>query len=622
MDKNQIEPLLRMREHTGSLLFPGGEREQEAWWKRIGEAASYRPMIGEIRAEAERLLQQQAPELTYALFRLFKEQGTRLEYERAYFEMRRRLNTFAIMSLLEPERESYFEALQETLWSICNEYTWSLPAHVNKSPESTAESRYSLDDPSASLAANAGAIDLFSAETGFALSEILRLTEHRLPLLLRNRIVHETYRRIFWPFVHQGPFHWEKATTNWSAVCAGSVGAAALHLIEDSGELALVLERVFGAMESYISGFTKDGATTEGYGYWYYGFGFFVFFADLLKTRTAGSLDLLSGERMHQIALFQQKCFLSGASVVNFSDSRPTSHIHIGLTHYLHRLYPDVELPDMELRTSFTEDHCSRWATAFRNLLWFREEKAAAGAPWGPATYVLEDAQWVVTRHAADSGLYCFAAKGGHNDEPHNHNDIGHFIVHCDGETFLADLGCGMYTQSYFGAARYEYACNGAQGHSVPIIDGKLQQEGAGHRARQWSASANGEAVAVQMDLSAAYGADTHLKRLTRCLTWHKRELPMLALVDTFEMTVAPDSVTERFISFIEPERIDGRLILRGSKRRLVIAYDGSLLEPELSRLEFIDHFGVEQAAYAIDLKLLHPAQHCSAEVQFHFELI
>ena len=39
-----------------------------------------------------------------------------------------------------------------------------------------------------------------------------------------------------------------------------------------------------------------------------------------------------------------------------------------------------------------------------------------------------------------EGGLY-LAAKGGHNDESHNHNDIGNFIVYADGRPILIDAG-------------------------------------------------------------------------------------------------------------------------------------------------------------------------------------
>ncbi|GFR37032.1 hypothetical protein PRECH8_03280 [Insulibacter thermoxylanivorax] len=44
--------------------------------------------------------------------------------------------------------------------------------------------------------------------------------------------------------------------------------------------------------------------------------------------------------------------------VVNFADSDATGHVHMGLTHYMKKLYPEVEIPVSTLRARFADDHC------------------------------------------------------------------------------------------------------------------------------------------------------------------------------------------------------------------------------------------------------------------------
>jgi hypothetical protein len=616
MDRDQIKKLLASCSNEDhSLLFEAGK--QDSWWSRIRMSEAHSPMLDEIRREAEMLLQQQPPDLSYELFQIFGQSGSRLEYERAYFERRKRLNTFAMMSLLEPERMEFQDGLHQMMWSICNEYTWCLPAHLGTSPEVTSDMNFSLQDVSMSLKGSSSSIDLFAAETGFALSEIWQLTEHRLPRLLRNRVFQEVYRRIFWPYMHNGPFHWETATHNWSAVCAGSIGAAALHLMKDEDDLAAILERVLGSMDCYLEGFEEDGATTEGYGYWYYGFGFFTFFADLLKKRTAGSINLFNNEKVHQIALFQQKCFMSGSAVVNFSDSNPESHIHMGLTHYLNNIYPDMFIPEISLRTSYTEDHCNRWATAFRNIWWLSPE--ITGQSWEQATYYLNNAQWLISRQVNKQGITCFAAKGGHNAEPHNHNDVGHFIIHSHGETFLADIGCGMYTEGYFGPQRYTYLCNGSHGHSVPMINGQLQQEGAIHRAHVLNIAMNKDVEHVEFDLASAY-SNVNLEKLIRSFTWRTTDNPALMLEDTYTFSLEPHTIVERFISFIPPEPSADCVVISGKNQRLLLSYDHKVLQPAVQKLEFTDHYGVCKKVYALDFTWSRPQKQCKLSFHFQFE--
>ncbi|MBA4493315.1 heparinase II/III family protein [Paenactinomyces guangxiensis] len=616
MKRIKIRELLDLHKNgSSSLLFIDAEH-QDAWWREINASPSYKPMVDEIRQEAARLLRERTPELTCTLFRIFNETGSRLEYERAYFERRKRLNTFALISLLEPEKTEYHEALHNILWSICDEYTWCLPAHLKGRPETFTEINYSLK-AAEERPGEPETIDLFAAETGFALSEIMKLTERSLPELLRKRIYQEVYRRIFLPLIRHGPYDWEKATHNWSAVCGGSVGAAALHLMDNSDDLAIILERVLQAVTYYLKGFQEDGACTEGYTYWQYGFGYFVYFADLLKKRTAGSIDLFSLEKVHQIALFQEKCFLSGNTVVNFSDSLPEARVFLGLSHFLKGVYPDLELPQIKLRTRYTDDHCSRWAPAIRNLLWVNPREH--GQPWRAATYYLDNAQWFISRHVAKSRYYSFAAKGGHNEEPHNHNDIGHFILHADGETFLADLGCGMYTDEYFGPKRYSFVCNGSHGHSVPIINGQYQVEGISRRAIPKQVSFGTDLDLFELDFASAY-AVTELQQLKRRYSWRK-SVPMLLLEDNFIFSEKPGSITERLITLLPPQPEDENcFILTGKQQRLRIRFDSGVMEPKARSIQYTDHFGRQVERFALDLEIRRPERHCTTCIMFEFE--
>lgn len=572
----------------------------------------YQLHLNEIRDEGDRLLKESDPELTFSLFKIFGETGSRLEFEKVYFEKRRRLTTFAILVLLEPEQDEYLTALENTIWSVCNEYSWCLPAHLQNSPETSVNVNYSLFEPSK----KEYSIDLFAAETAFSLAEIVKLTEEYLNPQICKRIYEEVFNRIFLPFKEK-PFGWEKQTHNWAAVCAGSIGSAALHLINDQDELASILERVMDAMDSYLKGFQDDGICLEGYGYWQYGFGYYVYFADLLKKKTEGKLNLFESEKVHQIALFQQRTFLNRNLVVNFSDSLPTASVFLGLSHYLSKIYSDFEVPETYLRSHYTDDHCSRWAPAIRNLLWFDEDSVPL--PWRNDTHFSKDSEWFLSRHQSESGSFAFAAKGGHNDEPHNHNDIGHFILQGNSEVFFKDLGSGLYSKDYFSENRYSFICNGSQGHSVPIINHQFQTPGSEKDANILHVSIGEEVDIFEMDIANAYEIKS-LQSLKRRFTWVKTNLPKLVLVDTYSFAEQPCSIVERFITPVLPiTKADDGIILEG-KNKIRISYDKSQLKLETKLITFMNHFGKSEDNLALDFILLHPDKECSVELAFKFE--
>lgn len=621
----------------------------DEWYDKLRKAAVQRPLVEEIRAEAQRQLASVEPELSEALFRMYKETGERLPYERVYFQKRRRLNSFALMALIEPEDPSYLEALQAALWSICEERTWCLPAHLGGAEQQTP-------------------IDLFAAETGFALSEISALLGLRLPQEVHLRIREEVEKRLFQPFLNEGPYFWESAEHNWAAVCAGSIGAAALHLMDDRERLEAVISRTLAAMDCYLDGYGEDGACAEGYSYWQYGFGFYVYFAQLLKAATDGAVDLFRSPKVQEIAMFQQKCFTGGRSIVNFSDAPPKSGIFMGLSCYLHQEFPSVAMPHASLRDAYTGDHCARWAPALRNLLWWteagrgsgdgpeqgarqeaREEaqedglqeglqgdgastagqivKYAAAALWPTESHYLENVQWLLSRYVAEDGAaYSFAAKGGHNAEPHNHNDVGQFVLHADGEAYMADLGSGEYTADYFGPQRYALWCNGSHGHSVPIIGGARQREGADARAVVVQAATSAELDVLELELQAAYGEEAGLAGLGRCFEWNKKgALPVLTIRSRYrfrEEVEGGREIIERFVAQQMPEarEADGVVVLQGRKR-LTIAFDAQQWKPVVTQRSDMDHFGRERQWYTLDFHHLQAgAPAVEAEFVFRFE--
>lgn len=576
-----------------------------AFWQKVRGSEAYAEELAEIRAEGERLLGLPIPELSYDLFSLFAKKGSRLEYERVYFERRRRLNTFALLCLLEPECDEYFEELLNVVWAICSEITWCLPAHVSD--------QRPLSDT----------IDLFSAETGFTLAELMILLGDRLPTMLRLQIPELIHQRLFQPLLGKGPYEWEEAEHNWAAVCAGSIGAAALLLLHEERDkdiLVRILEKTEHSMSCYLKGFGEDGACLEGLGYWNYGFGYFVYYADLLYKRSHGELDWFQLEKVEAIAGFQQKCFLGGNAVVNFSDALPYENVLLGLSRYLAWRYESVESPPSRLRADYRKDHCSRWAPALRNLLW--REMAGDRQDWEPGDYMLEDAGWLISRTASNGGIFGFAAKGGHNDEPHNHNDLGQFMIAGDGEFFLSDLGCGEYTKDYFGAGRYSYDCNGAQGHSVPIIGGCIQAAGRDRRASIVEQVSSDQETRLTVELSGAYDG-LELRSLRRSWQWHKGELPSLEMKDVFVLNDKPNRLLERFVTLIKPDELEltdglGLQLSRGSLV-LKLNYNQEKLRLEVTERTYRDHYGKDQVWYTLDFHVLQPERYVELSFLFQF---
>jgi len=493
--------------------------KDEIFTEQIRTESAYRPLIDCMKKRLSATYEIEEG-YTYKEYEEYFKSGSRKEFERKYFRLYRwRLTTSAILYFVYGT-EDYYDILVETIWDICNEYSWCLPNHS----EDEADEQSVFD-----------CIDLFAAETGLAMAEILYLFEKKLPARLVRRVKFEIDRRIFKSFQRRN-FYWEEAENNWAAVCAGAVGMT--YLYENPKGFAEVKGRILSALDVFLSGFSSEGVCFEGLGYWNYGFGYYIYFAALLYDFTDGKEDILHRDLVYKIAQFQQKMIIAG-SVVSFSDCGRSVNYMPGLTCYLAKTFEQIHIPE-NAQPEWMDDGGS-FCPCLRNLLWFDENvpiKTETGVDY------METAGWYISRKKN----FCFAAKAGHNDEPHNHNDIGSFIIADKRDQVLTDYGCGEYTQEYFmPQTRYLNLCNSSRGHSVPEIDGISQGCGIGFRADNVSASDS----TFSMDISNAYPI-AELEKLER-----KFAVSDCGIVvsDLFKFSDEKQhSICERFVSMHKPE--------------------------------------------------------------------
>jgi hypothetical protein len=97
------------------------------------------------------------------------------------------------------------------------------------------------------------------------------------------------------------------------------------------------------------------------------------------------------------------------------------------------------------------------------------------------------------------------AAKGGNNDESHNHNDIGNYVVYYNGQPLLIDVGRGTYTRKTFSSRRYDIWYNCSNYHNVPTINGATQPPGASFKAAAVAYKKGNGFSEFSLDMAPAY---------------------------------------------------------------------------------------------------------------------
>ena len=426
--------------------------------------------------------------------------------------------------------------LQDLLWAYCDDWTWVMAAHEGR------------------------AIDLGSAALGATLGEILHVLGDHLEDEVKERVSRAIEKHIFEPFWNYRHLDsWKTARMNWNHVCNGEVIRAALYQISDPFALAHMTHAAIQNLTYAIDGFTDDGGCEEGPGYWGYGFGHYLSTAYALYLKTDGALNIMvdpSG-KIERICRYPLAAHIDGPLRSTFADS---SH---GYTAARAAMIINAfsDLPALYALCDLHSDRTLK-VQSMHDLAMYSGFKIKA-AP-DSKDYVLPDLGQVKLRGAPGKQQMTVMCLAGNNGVPHNHNDIGSFIVHKHGKLLLVDPGGPVYTRKTFGPNRYDILFCNSLGHSVPVINGTLQQAGRQYFGTLSVENLNGDDLKqAVIDMAHAYPKGT-VKQLTRTFTLDSKA-NALFLEDAFSFDRKPRSLAEGFITF-EQVRVSKKSVQIGAK--------------------------------------------------------
>ncbi|GAA1676116.1 heparinase II/III family protein [Kribbella yunnanensis] len=495
--------------------------------------------------------------------------GVRTAYEGPVGERLRRTSA-AVQAAVLTADQLYVDEAADGLLLLCEQTTWCWAAH-----ESFATARGEVvADPGTPY------LDLGAAETVEVLAwadlVLGSALDARVPGL-RRRLRDEADRRVLRPFLEDRRWHWlglDGHLHNWNPWIHGHVLAAALFLEDDPVRRGQVVDLVVDGLDRYLRALPADGGCDEGYAYWWNGPARLASALELLDRITLGALDPWSVEPLPELARYPQRMALGDGWYVNVGDgpARPNPSQPWDVLHRWGRRIGDREVM---AQAAAHRDQSGAVVGLGRALV------ALVDDEWLQATVVplplprsswLPEVQLLVTRQEGGSTAgWTLAVKGGHNDENHNHNDVGSFIAALDAVPVLIDLGQPTYTAISFSDRRYEQWVVRSEWHNVPIVDGREQEAGSRWRAGDFVVQGNG----VDVDLSDAYPSG-NLRRvvtLDRCVR----------VVDTW---AAGSEVVEHFVIAGQPVAHEpGRLVVKtlgGSIAEL--RWDAGLGTGELSR--------------------------------------
>ena len=332
-------------------------------------------------------------------------------------------------------------------------------------------------------------------------------------------------------------------------------------------------------MDYFKMSFADDGTCIEGPSYWQYGFGYFSWLAEMVRTFTGGEVDLFD-EKAIKMAGYLDRSFLCGNCSISFSDSADNARAPISIMHYLHSRFPnDVQILPQELCELRHPNIL--WACFIRALEYYNPTLKATDRVI--KDYYLPHAQQALINREN----YSFAIKTGSNKEPHNQLDVGSMIFADKNGQALCDLGAPMYEMAYFdNNTRYDFLCASSRGHCVPIINGELQKDGP-----QYKGSISYENGVIKAEFGAAYGIK-ELDSLVRTVVPKENGI---VLTDSASGEIK--NFISRMVARREPTVKEGSVTLGATE----IFFAADKCRVQVSSENYKIHSGAETTVYLID---------------------
>lgn len=505
-----------------SMKFqPAPDINNRVYWDKIAASTSGQAYLNQAIAELEK-----APEvpISDAIYRRANKEGNRGIYKPRYYRTMERLEYFTLAECIENEGR-FLSQISTYLKAIFAMKSWLHPNHD--------------DDENGVLEGRRVSIDLGARRFGsdLALAEVL--LGDKLSEAIRAEIATQLQKRIIKSYLAScktwdGNNKWIKSTSNWNSVCTSGSVFTAITVATKPKERLAAIGSGLNSMKYYLSGFGDDGYCSEGAGYWSYGFGHYLYLAQILYDYTKGAIDLFEvhhPEKLNNVGNFPMRYEIQNRICAPFSDG--SSHITNdgGFAYSMSAKYFGLNVPKSSKRSRKSHDS---YSAAYQLVLWNHPELAKtnndADIPYNLPNYTYFDDFGIVISRGQQKIPFSIAIKAGHNAENHNHSDVGSYSLVLGDEIVAGDIGAPSYTA---GAFDDDNPARSSWGHPVPIIEHTLQSNGINFAGKITETIFTESQDRVVMDLKSAYEIPA-LKSLVRTMTNDKSNLGTITIEDTF----------------------------------------------------------------------------------------
>jgi hypothetical protein len=427
--------------------------------------------------------------------------------------------------------DEYLVALSTALDGLLDQRTWVFPA---------------LDDNLDNFNQRRFRVDLAAAGTAHEIAQAIYLLDGVLDPSIKAKALKVMDRKIFQPILYtlnnnepiNNTWHWWlNSRTNWNAVGLKGLTGSALALLPSKRERALFAAIGHQFAQNYVRGFPDDGYSSEGMGYWSYGFQNFAELRAILfeSSRQNMALDLFRlFPKVENIALFPINFEMDQNVFANFGDSIATAWDRTTMAYVLDAL----NRPQIQNATMLRGNHNVSW-----DALTFSRD--SINVPTGPENRPLfhhfNDSGVLVSRtDPALKSTMAITIKGSERGVGHEHHDIGSYAISLGGVPFIGEPGGHTsYSADTFGPNRFKFNLLNSWGHPVPVVAGQ-RQNGAKPIADNVTVSSDTQTLEMTVNMEPAYNTSTDLNSLVRRMR-HDRMTSEVVIEDRFTASSAID---------------------------------------------------------------------------------
>jgi len=346
---------------------------------------------------------------------------------------------------------------------------------------------------------------------------------------------------------------------NWNPWILSNLLVCVLTIERSDRLRALCVRKALVTLDAFTDVYPADGGCDEGASYWARAGASLFECIEIISLATEGALDWSSEPLIAEIARYIVRMHISDDRYVNFADGAARVTPSAELLYRYGRYVGDNDICAHAAYITSLPVHRSAWVerdlTRIMSAFFLTPDMSAAlNSPPMPVYSFLPGIEVMTAReHAGRDEGFFLAIKGGHNEESHNHNDVGTVIVYKDGLPVLCDIGIGTYTKDTFTSRRYEVISEvQSRYHNLPVFGGVQQSPGRNFCARNVSSSDDEGTAQFALDIAGAYPEEAGVKSCMRRAALDRGN-GSLRITDRWELDGARE-VTEYFITPCEPE--------------------------------------------------------------------